>query len=120
MALVRGFDRFLLFCRVQKAQHTANILPCRVPRSSTRQTLTFAMCLTPAHGKGDDVHGRLISVNGAMTSPCAAPRHTAKMKVRRVLGCGRTANDDGVELQRTVVNVDPFRRGLSDGHTAKS
>ena len=42
------------------------------------------------------------------------------MKVRHVLGCGRTANDDGVELQRTAVNVDPFRRGLSDGHTAKS
>ena len=58
MALLRGFDRFLLFCHVQKAQHTANILLCRVPRSSTRQTLTFDVCLTPAHGKGDDVHGR--------------------------------------------------------------
>jgi len=60
------------------------------------------------HGKGDDVHGRLISVNGAMTSPCAAPRHTAKMKVRRVLGCGHTVNADGVELQRTTVNVEPI------------
>ena len=108
MALLRGFDRFLLFCRVQKAQHTANILLCRVPKSSTRQTLTFAVCLTPAHGKGDDVHGRLISVNGAMTSLCAAPRHTAKMKVRRVLSCGHTANADGVELQRTAVNVEPI------------
>jgi len=64
MALLRGFDRFLLFCRVQKAQHTANILLCRVPRSSTRQTLTFAVCLTPAHGKGDDVHGRWDRLTG--------------------------------------------------------
>ena len=108
MALLGGFDRFLLFCRVQKAQHTANILLCRVPRSSTLQTLTFAVCLTPAHGKGDDVHGRLISVNGAMTSPCASPGHTTKMKVRRVLGCGHTTNDDGVELQRTAINVEPI------------
>ena len=108
MALLGGFDRFLLFCRVQKAQHTANILLCRVPRSSTRQTLTFAVCLTPAHGKGDDVHGRWDRFNGAMTSPCATPRHTAKMKVRRVLGCGHTANADGVGLQRTAVNVEPI------------
>ena len=48
------------------------------------------------------------SVNRAMTSPCANPRHTAKMKVRRVLGCGHTANADGVELQRTAVNVEPI------------
>ena len=108
MALSRGFHRFLLFCRVQKAQHTANLLLCCVPRSSTWQTLTFAVCLTPAHGKDDDVHGPLGSVNGAMTSPCAAQRHTAKMKVRRVLGCGHTANADGVELQHTAVNVEPI------------
>ena len=99
MALLRGFDRFLLFCRVQKAQHTAKLFLCRVPRSSTWQTLMFTVCLTPAHDKDDDVHGPLGSVNGAMTLPCAAPRHTAKMKVRRVLGCGHTANADGVELQ---------------------
>jgi hypothetical protein len=108
MALFRGFDRFLLFCRVQKAEHTVNILLCRVPRSSTQQTLTFAVCLTPAHGKGDDVHGPLGSVNRAMTSPCAAPRHTPNKKVRRVLGCGHMANADGVELQRTAVNVEPI------------
>ena len=106
MALLRGFDRFLLFCRVQKVQHTANPYVCRVPNSSTWQRQRRPRPLG--------------SVNGAMTSSCAAPRHTAKMKVRRVLGCGRTTNDDGVELQRTAVNVDPFRRGLSDGHTAKS
>ena len=108
MALLRGFDRFLLFCRVQKAQPTANILLCRVPRSSTRQTLTFAVCLTPAHGKGDDVHGALGSVNRAMTLPCAAPRHTANKKVRRVLGCGHMANADGIELEQTAVNVEPI------------
>ena len=77
-------------------------------RLSTRRTFFFAVCLTPAHGKGDDVHGPLGSVNGAMTSPCATPRHTAKKKVHRVLGCGHTANADGVELQHTTVNVEPI------------
>jgi len=75
MALLRGFDRFLLFCRVQKAQHTANILICRVPRSSTRQTLTFAVCLTPAYGKGDDVHGRWDRLTGPSLR-CVLPQGT--------------------------------------------
>ena len=108
MALLRGFDRFLLFCRVQKAQHTANILLCCVPRSSTRQTLMFAVCLTPAHGKGDDVHGCWDRLTGPGLRRVLPQGTRQIMKVRRVLGCGHTANADGVELQRTAVNAEPI------------
>ena len=66
---------FILPCAIGPAHGKPNV--CRVPISSTWQTLTFTVCLTPAHGKGH-------AVNGSMTSPCAAPRHTAKSKVRRV------------------------------------
>ena len=59
MSYFRGFYRFLLFCRVQKVRHTAKPNVCRVPNPSTRQTLTFAVCLTPTHGKGHDVRGPL-------------------------------------------------------------
>jgi hypothetical protein len=120
MALFRRFDPFLLFCRVQKAQHTANIILCRVPRSSTRQTLTFAVCLTPAHGKGDNVHRPLRSVNGAMTSPCAAPGHTAKKKVAVCWAVGTRRMLTALSCSERPLMWSPFRRGLSGGYTAKS
>ena len=77
MSQFSGSCCLLLFCRVQQGQHTAKPNVCCVPVSNTRQILTFTVCLTPAHGKGH-------AVNGSMTSPCAAPRHTAKSKVCRV------------------------------------
>ena len=59
MSYFSGYELLLLFCRVQKGKHTAKSNVCRVPNSSTQQTLTFAVCLTPTHGKGHDVRGPL-------------------------------------------------------------
>ena len=59
MSYFSGYELLLLFCRVQKGKHTAKSNVCRVPNPSTRQTLTFAVCLTPTHGKGHDVRGPL-------------------------------------------------------------
>ena len=56
MSYFSGFELLLLFCRVQKDQHTAKPNICRMPNPSTWQTLTFAVCLTPTHGKGHVVH----------------------------------------------------------------
>ena len=56
MSYFSGFELLLLFCRVQKGKHTTKPNVCRVPYPSTRQTLTFDVCLTPAHGKGHVVH----------------------------------------------------------------
>ena len=102
MALFRRFDPFLLFCRVQKAQLTANIILCRVPRSSTRQTLTLG------------------SVNGAMTSPCAAPGHTSKKKVAMCWAVGTRRMLTALSCSKRPLTWSPFRRGLSGGYTAKS
>jgi len=60
MSYFSGFELLLLFCRVQKGQHTAKPNVCLVPVSSTQQTLTFTMCLTPAHGKGHAIHEPLL------------------------------------------------------------
>ena len=59
MSYFSGYELLFLFCRVQKGKHTGKSNVCRVPNPSTRQTLTFAVCLTPTHGKGHDVHGPL-------------------------------------------------------------
>ena len=60
MSYFSGYELLLLFCRVQKGKHAAKSNVCRVlAHPSTRQTLTFAVCLTPTHGKGHDVRGPL-------------------------------------------------------------
>ena len=59
MSYFSGFELLLLFCRVQKGQHMAKPYVCRVPNPSTWKTLSFAVCLTPAHGKGHIVQETL-------------------------------------------------------------
>ena len=120
MALLRGFDRFLLFCRVQKAQHTANILLCRVPRSNTRQTLTFAVCLTPAHGKGDDVHGRWDRLTGPWLRRVLPQGTRQRWRFAVCWAVGTRRMLTALSCSERPLTWSPFRRGLSDGHTAKS
>ena len=61
MSYFSGFELLLLFYRVQKGQHTAKHNVWRVPNPSTRQTLTFAVCLTPARQIGSSPCARWIT-----------------------------------------------------------
>ena len=77
-----------------------------MPVSSTRQTLTFTVCLTPAHGKGHAVHKPLLKRQRVHDVAVCCPEAHGKEQGSPCANLWLTAKFDGVEPQSTAVNVD--------------